>query len=42
MNERKLRWKPTTLPSNDFVNKGTGLFPCKNAERKTHEIRVSY
>jgi hypothetical protein len=32
MHDRKLRWKPTTLPSIDFVKKGTGLLPCKNAE----------
>src|SRR5436190_21467101 len=32
MNDRKLRWKPATLPANEFVQKGNGLFPCKNTK----------
>ena len=42
MNNCKLRWQPTTLPVNEFVQKANGLFPCKSTERKPHEIRVRH
>src|SRR6266852_5301562 len=42
MNDCKLRWQPATLPVNEFVQKDSGLFPCKNTKRKPHEIRVRH
>ena len=42
MNNCKLRWQPTTLPVNEFVQKSNGLFRCKSTERKPHEIRIRH
>ena len=42
MNDGELRWKPAALPTNDFVQKGGGLLPGKNTERKSHEIHVCH
>ena len=38
----ELRWKPAALPTDDFVQKGGGLLPGKNTERKSHEIHVCH